>query len=96
MKAPLTMNSQGSVKSGSMTTSSSDDSKALVTSRFQMSPMAWNMLGLSSGGLRPDAIWMDVLDALPTVDAVVVGPRKADAPTGTARSARMKESFILQ
>ena len=90
------MNSQGRVKSGSMTTSSSD-AKALATSRFQMLPKAWNMLGPSFGGMRPDAVWRDVLDVLTTVDAVDDGPMKADAPPrGAARSARMDESFILQ
>ena len=97
MKAPLKMNSQGRVKSGSMTTSSSD-AKALATSRSQMLPKAWNILGPSLGGMRPDAVWRDVLDVLTTVDAVdddwMV---KADAPPrGAARSARMYESFILQ
>lgn len=90
------MNSQGRVKSGSMTTSSSD-AKALATSRSQMLPKAWNMLGASVGGMRPDAVWRDVLDFLATVDAVDDGPMKADAPPrGAARSARMDESFILQ
>ena len=90
------MNSQGRVKSGSMTTSSSD-AKALATSRSQMLPKAWNMLGPSVGGMRPDAVWRDVLDFLATVDAVDDGPMKADAPPrGAARSARMDESFILQ
>lgn len=96
MKAPLRMNNQGRVKSGSMTTSSSD-AKALATSRSQRLPMAWNMLGPSPGGMRPDAVWRDVLDFLATVDgAVDDGPMKADAPPrGAARSARMDESFIL-
>ena len=90
------MNSQGRVKSGSMTTSSSD-AKALATSRSQILPKAWNMLGASFGGMRPDAVWRDVLDVLTTVDAVDDGPMKADAPPrGAARNARMDESFILQ
>lgn len=91
------MNNQGRVKSGSMTTSSSD-AKALATSRSQRLPMAWNMLGPSPGGMRPDAVWRDVLDFLATVDgAVDDGPMKADAPPReAARSARMDESFILK
>ena len=97
MKAPLRMNNQGRVKSGSMTTSSSD-AKALATSRSQRLPMAWNMLGPSPGGMRPDAVWRDVLDFLATVDgAVDDGPMKADAPPReAARSARIDESFILK
>ena len=88
------MNSQGSVKSGLITTSSSDEN-ALATSRFQMLPMLWKMLGFSLGGMRPDAVWRDVDVLLVTVGAVEDGPTKADAPRGATRRVRMDDSFML-
>lgn len=88
------MNSQGSVKSGLITTSSSD-ANALATSRSQMPPMLWKMLGFSLGGMRPDAVWRDVDVLLVTVGAVEDGPTKADAPRGATRRVRMDDSFML-